>query len=204
MNFNKDLFEKTEAKEFGEFETLVLGGHEVVILSAEEYTSQTSGNTSLRVCVDITGNDEQAGYFKKQYDAQTGDKKWPSGAIRYLSLKDDQLAYLKGTITAIENSNPGFKFDVNGSWAQLKGKKLAGVFGLEEYQDQEGKTKTATKLTQFRSLDKLKDIQIPRVKMLDGTMVDYSDYQEMKNQVKSVANDVFGSDVVTDELPFEI
>lgn len=202
MNFNKDLFEKTEGKEFGEYESLNLGGHEIVILSAEEYTSPVSGNTSLRVCVDIAGNDEQAGYFKKQYDAQTGEKKWPNGAIRYLSLKDDQIAYLKGTITAIENSNKGFKFDVAGDWTQLKGKKLTGVFGLEEYTDNEGKTKTATKLTQFRSLDKLNEIKIPRVKLLDGTMVEYEDY---KNRTASSANDIFGEDVVTTtDLPFEI
>lgn len=202
MNFNKDLFEKTEAKEFGEFETLTLGGHEIVILSAEEYTSPVSGNTSLRVCVDIAGNDPQAGYFKKQYDAQTGDKKWSTGAIRYLSLKDDQIAYLKGTITAIENSNTGFKFNPNGTWEQLKGKKLAGQFGLEEYQDNEGKTKTATKLTQFRSLDKLSEIKIPRVKLLDGSTMDYEDY---KNKTLNAANELFGTDTVTtDEIPFEI
>lgn len=202
MNFNKELFEKTEAKEFGEFETLTLGGHKIVILSAEEYTSPVSGNTSLRVCVDITGNDEQAGYFRKQYDAQTGDKKWPNGGIKYLSLKDDQIAYLKGTITAIENSNKGFKFDPTGTWEQLKGKNLAGVFGLEEYTDQEGKTKTATKLTQFRSLDKLNEIRIPRVKLLDGSLVDYEEY---KNRAVSTANEVFDSNIVsTDDVPFEI
>ena len=202
MNFNKDLFEKTEGKEFGEFESLNLGGHEVVILSAEEYTSPISGNTSLRVCVDIAGNDEQAGFFKKQYDAQTGEKKWPNGAIRYLSLKDDQIAYLKGTITAIENSNKGFKFDIDGNWSQFKGKKLAGVFGLEEYTKQDGATGTATKLTQFRSLDKLNEIKVPRVKLLDGTMVEYEDY---KNRTVSSANDIFGEDVVTTtDLPFEI
>ncbi|MBR1653661.1 MAG: hypothetical protein IJ690_02025 [Clostridia bacterium] len=202
MNFNKDLFEKTEAKEFGEFESLSLGGHEVVILSAEEYTSPVSGNTSLRVCVDIAGNDEQAGYFKKQYDAQTGDKKWATGGVRYLSLKDDQLAYLKGTITAIENSNTGFKFNTAGTWEQLKGKKLAGVFGLEEYLDNEGKLKTATKLTQFRSLDKLSEIKIPKVKLLDGTMVDYDEY---KNKSLNVANKIFDNEIVTtDEIPFEI
>lgn len=203
MNFNKELFEKTEAKEFGETERLTLGGHELVILSAEEYTSEVSGNTSLRVCVDIAGNDEQAGFFKKQYDAQTGDKKWPNGAVRYVSLKDDQLAYLKGTITAIENSNTGFKFNPSGDWTQLKGKKIAGVFGLEEYQDQEGKTKTATKLTQFRSLDKLKEIKIPRVKLLDGTFVDYEEYN--KNKTTTSANDIFDSSVITEnDLPFEI
>lgn len=203
MNFNKDLFEKTEAKEFGEFESLALGGHEIVILSAEEYTSPVSGNTSLRVCVDIAGNDEQAGFFKKQYDAQTGDKKWPTGGVRYLSLKDDQLAYLKGTITAIENSNPGFKFNTAGNWEQLKGKKLAGVFGLEEFEDQEGKLKTATKLTQFRSLDKLNEIKIPKVKKLDGTFVDYEDY---KNSTNKIANEVFDGNVEIKEedIPFEI
>ena len=201
MNFNKDLFNKTDAKEFGEFESLALGGHEIVILSATEYTSPVSGNTSLRVCVDIAGNDEQAGFFKKQYDAQTGDKKWPTGGVRYLSLKDDQLAYLKGTITAIEKSNTGFTFNPNGTWEQLKGKKLAGVFGLEEFEDQEGKLKTATKLTQFRSLDKLNEIKIPKVKKLDGSFVDYEDY---KNATNKVVNEVFDGNVTTDEMPFEI
>lgn len=201
MNFNKDLFNKTEAKEFGEFESLALGGHEIVILSAAEYTSPISGNTSLRVCVDIAGNDEQAGFFKKQYDAQTGDKKWPTGGIRYLSLKDDQLAYLKGTITAIEKSNAGFTFNPNGTWEQLKGKRLAGVFGLEEFTDQEGKLKTATKLTQFRSLDKLSEIKIPKVKKLDGSFVDYEDY---KNATNKVVNEVFDGNVQTDDVPFEI
>lgn len=202
MNFNKDLFNKTEAKEFGDYESLTLGGHELVITSAEEYTSDISGNTSLRVCVDIAGNDEQAGFFKKQYDAQTGDKRWPSGGVRYLSLKDEQLAYLKGTLTAIENSNPGYKFDINGNWSQLKGKKLAGVFGLEEFEDNEGKIKTTTKLVQFRSLDKLKDIKIPKVKKLDGSFVDYKEYMD---KTKRVADEVFGGAVTTnDDVPFEI
>ena len=65
MNFDLDLFEKTEAKEFGEFEALELGGHEIVIMDAREYKSEFSGNTSLKVSVDIAGNDKQKGYFKK-------------------------------------------------------------------------------------------------------------------------------------------
>ena len=67
MNFNKNLWETTEAKEFGDFEALELGGHEVVIMNAEEYTSVITGNTSLKVSVDIAGNDKQKGFFKKQY-----------------------------------------------------------------------------------------------------------------------------------------
>lgn len=208
MNFNKDLWETTEAKEFGEYETLELGGHEVTILDVREYTSEISGNTSLKVSVDVSGNDKQAGFFKKQYDENTAeDKKWPNGAVRYLSLKDEQIAYLKGFITAVENSNKGFKFDKSGEWEQLKKKKIAGVFGLEEYTKQDGTVGTVTKLIQFRSLDKLSEIEIPKVKLLNGTLVDYKDYVPTKpgSNLEKMADDLFGSSTVEisdDMLPF--
>ena len=203
MNFDLDLFEKTEAKEFGEFTPLALGGHEIKILDAREYTSEISGKTSLKVCVDIAGNDEQAGYFKKQYDENpSADKKWSNGATRYLSLANEQIAYLKGFITSLEKSNAGFKFNTKGNWEQLKGLKLAGVFGLEEYQDQEGEIRTATKLVQFRSLDKLNEIKTPRVKLITGDLIDYEEY---KNRGNNGATSSSGSAVsVEDSLPFEI
>ena len=201
MNFDLDLFEKTEAKEFGEFEVLELGGHEIVIMDAREYTGMT-GNVSLKVSVDIAGNDKQKGCFKKQYDENTNaDKKWSNGAIKYLSLKNEQIAYLKGFITSLEKSNPSFKFNTKGTWEQLKGLKLAGQFGLEEYTDNEGNTKTATKLVQFRSLDKLNEIKIPKVKLLDGSFMEYEDY---KNRSVNTANDIFGDvvEIGDDALPF--
>ena len=188
MNFNMDLWETTEAKEFGEYENLELGGHEIVILDAREHKSEFSGNISLKISVDISGNDKQKGFFKKQYDENTStDKKWPTGAVKYLSLKDEQLGFLKGFITALEKSNPNFKFNKKGTWEQLKNLKLAGQFGLEEYKKQDGTIGTATKLVQFRSLDKLKDIKIPKVKKLDGSLVEYEDYKETKT-VKNNSN----------------
>ena len=51
--------------------------------------------------------------------------------MKYLSLKDEQLAYLKGFITALENSNKNFKFNTKGDWSQLKNLHIASVFGLE-------------------------------------------------------------------------
>ena len=202
MNFNMDLWDKTEAKEFGDFETLELGSHEIVIMDAREYTSEFTGNTSLKVSVDIAGNDKQKGFFKNQYDENANsDKKWPSGAVKYLSLKDEQLAYLKGFITSLEKSNNNFKFNTKGNWEQLKGLKLAGQFGLEEYKDNEGNIKAATKLVQFRSLDKLNEIKIPKVKLLDGSFMEYEDY---KNRSINIANDK-SNDVVEinpDSLPF--
>ncbi len=198
MNFDLDLFEKTEAKEFGEFTPLALGGHEIKIMDAREHTSDFSGKTSLKVSVDIAGNDEQVGYFKEQYDSNnSADKKWPNGAVKYLSLANEQIAYLKGFITALEKSNTNFKFDPKGTWEQLKGLKLAGQFGQEEYIDNEGEVRLATKLIQFRSIDKLNEIKIPRVKLLDGTYVDYEKYKfpaKTENKVEVKAEDI----------PFEI
>ena len=188
MNFNMDLWETTEAKEFGEYENLELGGHEIVILDAREHKSEFSGNISLKISVDISGSDKQKGFFKKQYDENTSaDKKWPTGSVKYLSLKDEQLGFLKGFITSLEKSNPNFKFNKKGTWEQLKNLKLAGQFGLEEYKKQDGTIGTATKLVQFRSLDKLKDIKIPKVKKLDGSLVEYEDYKETKT-VKNNSN----------------
>ena len=183
MNFNMDLWDKTEAKEFGEYENLELGGHEIIILDAREHKSEFSGNISLKISVDISGNDKQKGFFKKQYDENTSaDKKWSTGAVKYLSLKDEQLGYLKGFITSLEKSNPNFKFNKKGTWEQLKNLKLAGQFGLEEYKKQDGTIGTCTKLVQFRSLDKLNEIKIPKVKKLDGSFVEYEDYKETKTE----------------------
>ena len=44
-------------------------------------------------------------------------------------------------------------------------------------------------MVQFRSLDKLKDIKIPKVKLLDGTFVEYEEYNSRKQENKS--NDPF-------------
>lgn len=197
MNLGFDLndWNNTEAKEFGEYEVLELGGHEVVIKNAELYTSQQSGNTSLKVEVDIAGNDKQAGFFQRQFDENTNaDKRWASGATRYMSLKKESLAYTKGFITSLEKSNNGFKFDTSKGWDQLKGLKCAGVFGLEQYINNEGQTKTATKLTQFRSLDKLDSIKIPNVKLLNGTTIPYEEFMKTSTNTNTNENPFEGLD----------
>ena len=82
-----------EAKETGEFKNLTLGGHICEILDVREYTSELTGNTSLKVSIDIKENSEFDNYFKKQFDNNTlKDKKWPSSATKYLSLKEEQTA----------------------------------------------------------------------------------------------------------------
>ncbi|MEG2229971.1 MAG: hypothetical protein RRY22_04265, partial [Bacilli bacterium] len=195
-------WEEVKPMEFGEYETLKLGGHEVVIKSAEVYIGQT-GNKSLKVCVDIAGNDIQKGFYQKQYnDNNNSDKKWANGSTKYVTIKDEEkcVAIFKGFITAVENSNAGYKWNFEEN--TLVGKKICGVYGLEEYYNQNGDIGAATKLKDFRSLDKLADIKIPKVKLIDGT---YIEYEEYLNRKKSYNNEtITANNDIIDDLPFEL
>lgn len=188
----------------GDYENLKLGAHEVVIKDAYEYTGMT-GNKSLKVEVDIAGNDEQKGFFQKQYDNNTlSERKWPSAGCKYISLKEDDtcVAMFKGFTTVVENSNQGYKWNFDEK--SLIGKKLCAVFGLEEYKKQDGDIGTATKLVQFRSLDKLNEIKIPKVKLLNGELIDYEKYKNRNDETHQL-NELFGSGVVEisdEEMPF--
>ena len=186
-----------------EFEKLELGGHKGIIIKAEEYTSDFSGKKSLKVYVDTASDDKQPEYFKKQYENDTRiDRKYPNGAIKYVPLgeEENQVKMLKSFITAYENSN-GCQFDWGKDWEQLKGKKIGIVFGQEEYTSQDGTTKLATKLNQFRSIDKVDNVKIPKVKLLDGSYVEYEEYTKSS---ADKAKDLFGSsvEISSDDLPF--
>lgn len=180
-------YENVEVMEF-DFEKLELGGHKGVIIKAEEYTSEVSGKTSLKVYVDTASDDKQPGYFKKQYENDTRiDRKYPNGAIKYVPLgeEENQVKMLKAFITAYENSN-GCQFDWGKDWNQLDGKNIGLVFGMEEYENQSGELKTINKLREFRSIDKVDNVKIPKVKMLNGTYVEYENYTK-----KEESNDPF-------------
>ena len=172
------------------YEKIILGGHKGIIKNIMEYTSAISGNTSLKVEVDTSADDKQPNYFQKQFDENTNmDKKWSNSGTKYVSLKQDEncIKMLKAFITSVENSNPNFVYDWNKEVDQLKGKKVGLVFGLEEYQNDKGETKTATKLTQFRSIDKVENARIPNVRLLNGSYMPIDDYKETKTE-KSNSN----------------
>lgn len=184
-----------------EYEKISLGGHKGIIMKAEEYTSPQSGKTSLKVSIDTAKDDKQPEYFKEQYKNDNRiDKRWSNSAIKYISLgeEENQVKMLKAFITAYENSN-NCQFDWNKNWEQLTGKKIGLVFGMEEYESQDGSLKTNNKLREFRSIDKVDNIKIPKVKKLDNTYVDYEEYMNSKK-----INDTFESAIVYDnnDLPF--
>ena len=190
-----------------EYEKISLGGHKGIIMKAEEYTSPQSGKTSLKVSVDTAKDDKQPEYFAEQYRNDTRiDKRWSNSAIKYISLGEEetQVRQLKAFITAYENSN-NCKFDWNKDWEQLKGKKIGLVFGMEEYESQDGTLKTNNKLREFRSIDKVDNVKIPKVKKLDNSYIDYEEYMKKSNaNEEEKLRDLFG-ETVTDtdvDLPF--
>ncbi len=78
--------------------------------------------------------------------------------------KGNSLPFFKGVITSIEKSNPGYKW--NWEEKSLVRKKFGGIFGREEFIANDGKKRMATKCVQIRSVDGLKDAEVPEDKLL--------------------------------------
>ena len=194
---------EVEAKGMEDFKSLPVGVYECIIRKAEIYKNDKTSKQSLKVQVDIASG-EYKGYFQKRYDNNTNaDKTWDNNSTRYLSFEGDNIAYFKGFITCVENSNPGYKWD----WDETKltNKKICGVYQYEEYEKQDGTKAVKVRLNKFRSLDKMKDIEVSySVKLLNGSYMDIDDYNEKKEN--ATAEEIFGKSIVeTDsgELPFD-
>ena len=197
-------WEEVEAKGMEDFKSLPIGAYECVIREAKVYKNPTTEKESFRVQVDIASGDYK-GYFQQRYDNNTrSDKTWDNNSTRYLAFQGDNVSYFKGFITCVENSNTGYKWDWDET--KLKGKKICGVYQYEEYENQEGKRGVKVRLNKFRSLDKMKDIEVSdSVKLLDGGYASIDDYNERKSNQS--AEEAFGASIVetdTGDIPFEI
>ena len=198
MEIIKD-FDKIEAKGMDDFRGLPIGAYECVIMDARVNHNEQSGKDTFKVSVDIASG-EFKDYFRKMYENDTRiDRKWNNNAIRYLAYKGDNVAFFKGFIKTIENSNIGYTWDWDET--KLKGKKVCGVFQYEEYEKQDGTKGIKVRLSKFRSLDKLKDIEVSdSVKLLDGTYVDYEEYIERQdNPLSDFKNEM---EISEEQLPF--
>ena len=198
MEIIKD-FDKIEAKGMDDFRGLPIGAYEWVIMDARVNHNEQSGKDTFKVSVDIASG-EFKDYFRKMYENDTRiDRKWNNNAVKYLSYTGDKGAFFKGFIKTIENSNIGYVWDWDET--KLKGKKVCGVFQYEEYEKQDGTKGIKVRLTKFRSLGKLKNIEVSdSVKMLDGSYVDYEEYIERQdNPLSDFKNEMEISD---EQLPF--
>ena len=189
-------WDNIEAKGMEDFKNLPIGAYECKIINAVENHNEQSGKTTLKVMVDIASG-EYKDYFKKRYDSNTAiDRKWDNNATKYLAFEGENTSFFKGFITTVENSNVGYKW--NWEESTLRDKKIVGVFQYEEYEKQDGTKGIKVRLSKFRSLDKLKDIEVSdNIRKLDGSYVTYDEYMESKEDNKT--NEV---EVPQADLPF--
>lgn len=143
--------------EAGEFKKLPAGIYGVKLTSVKD----NANDKYFEITCDIVKG-EYAGYFKAQVDAGLKD-----GSKTIRSYTDKALPFFKAFITAVEKTNPGYKWD----WDETKlvGKNVVAVFGDEEFEDKNGNVKIGIKLVEFRSLDAWKEgrITVPPLKKLE-------------------------------------
>lgn len=193
-------WDSIEAKGMEDFKNLPIGAYECVIKDARINHNEENGKDTLKISIDIASG-EYKDYFLKSYENDTRiDKKWNNNAVKYLAFEGDNVAFFKGFIKTIENSNVGYTWDWDET--KLKGKKVCGVFLYEEYQKQDGTHGIKVRLNKFRSLDKMKDINISdNIKMLDGSYISYDDYIKKNETTNSyLANSMV--DIPDSALPF--
>jgi hypothetical protein len=152
-------------------ESLEPGGYICRILRVQ--SEEKEYGTLLRIAFDIDEGDHK-GYYRRMFNHKCESNpaaKW--SGMYYQTVKEDDLRYFKGFITAIENSNKGYTWD----WDEKKlvGKIFGGVFGQEEFQ-KDGKILLTTRCRFVRSVDQIrKGVTIPSIKRLDATDIPDTD-----------------------------
>ena len=152
----KPIQEYELVNEAGEYKRLPAGIYGVVITNVVDVPQ----SEYLEVYCDITKG-EYANYFKTLV---ANGMKDTSRSSR--SYKTNALPFFKGFITAVEKSNPNYKW--NWDEKTLIGKNVIAVFGEEEYKDNDGNVKVSTKVVEFRSLEAYQKglIKVPEFKKL--------------------------------------
>lgn len=166
----------------------------------------------IAVICDVEDN-EQKEYLRVKWDFTDGEYKdnnrdtcdragfWPIQLIR--SYKPKALGFFKAFKTALEESNPGYRFDESNLSAMI-GKRFCVVLGDEEYQSNDGTIKTRLYVSQTRSLEAYRkgDFKVPALKTLDGGKKSVSSSADLPGYgVSSYANS-FTNLVDDGELPF--
>lgn len=209
-------YNEVKASEFTNYEKLELGGHicKISKVRIDTFKSEKGSFEFLALEFDIAEGDPQAGFYARRFklDAEKDalNAKW-KGIYRVSIPKDDgtendekSKIRFKTFITCIEKSNPGYDWE-KADWDEqtLVGKKFVGVFGLEEFESSTtGDILTVTKCKFVRSTEgKIEDITIPKVKLIDGTLIDYEEYQRRNEEQKEIVKE-FEVSAESDDLPF--
>lgn len=166
----------SEVNEVQEYKKVTPGAYVCRILSV----SDVADKEYLKIEYDIADG-EHKGYYQELYNSKGF---WGASFIR--SYKEKAKPFFKAFITAVENSNNGYKFDNDES--KLFGKVVGLVIGEEEYTKNDGSIGTRLYVDKTRSVAQVKkgDIEIPAIKRLK----------------QDDAATAFGGTVVSEEIPF--
>ncbi len=190
-----------EVQAFGEFQPLKLGGHICKIMKVEETVSQ-SGKPMLKISLDIAEG-KQKDYYADQYHSDTrSQKRWGCVVNQLVYDNDgDTSRGFKTFVSCVEKSNSGFRVVWgNGFSGCFKNKLVGGVFGREEYLNQNNEKKFAIKCRYFRSTEAIRQgVEIPQDKFLDDTV-----RYRRKPNLDITRDDDFEAIEDDDDLPFEI
>ena len=158
-------------QEIGERKALPLGAYVCKVKQAR--VQDNTYGSQLALLFDIAEG-EYAGYYNKDFTANTNpDKKW-KGLLRVWLPKDDgsekdelTKSIFKGFVTAFERSNPGYRWDWNEN--SLSGKTIGILYRNEEW-DYEGKHGWAVRPFKAISADSVREgnYTLPKDKPLNN------------------------------------
>lgn len=181
---NVDLTNVEEAKEYVR---LAAGGYICKITKVED----VPGKEYLKIYYDIAQGDFK-GYFTDLMDAKNF---WGGTFIK--SYKETALSFFKAFTTAVENSNPKYKFDNDET--KLVGRLVGLVLGEEGYVANDGSSKNRLYVKETRSIDviKNKQFEVPEYKPCPGG-------RQVGSTPSSVDSNGFMNipDGIDEELPF--
>lgn len=138
-------------KEFTPFEKVEAGGYVCGIYAVEDVPEKEY----LKISYDIVEGEKKGFYSKLKKE-----KGWELPMF-IASYKDSALPFFKGTITSIEKSNKGFKFDSDET--KLVGKKVGLVLFEKERINNNGKKVVDMRVDKAHSIDAIKsgDFEVP-------------------------------------------
>lgn len=162
----------------GDYEKIPVGGHVCVIRSAR-CDKASNGKDMLVLAIEIAEGTSLDGFYKRTFERIKGfnsEARWP-GIYNSVIANDDGTTnpMFKGLMVAIEESNPGYKWD----WCEtsLAGKKIGFNFGEEEYVNRNGEVRTNIKPRFPASVKSVHEGLIPlRLKKLQPTRVGGSSF----------------------------
>ena len=138
-------------QEFTTFEKVEAGGYICGIYAVEDVPEKEY----LKISYDIVEGDKKGFYSKLKKE-----KEWALPSF-IASYKESALPFFKGTITQVEKSNKGFKFDNDET--KLVGKKIGLVLFEKERINNNGKKVVDMRVDKAHSIDAIKsgDFEIP-------------------------------------------